>query len=339
MERQRTEFRPEFQKPHTAFIVGLGKIGFELDHSTHSPSRILTHSSSFLHHSRFELLGGVDPREENRLRFQKTYRLPAFSSLKALAAAPDFKPDIISIAVPTSEHKDVFAEVLKLKPKVILLEKPLAPSFSEAEAMLDAARAANVSVVVNYIRRFEPGVRTMKAFIEKAGLGDFVKGTVWYSKGLLNNASHFIDLLNFVFGPPEEIKLITNNPQRQTADDCEPDFMLRYFGAPIYFLSGREENYSVRSMQLLGSRGALRYSQGGAEIDFYPIEKSDLFSGYQFLSQTAEPIQTDFARYQYHVADALSDYLDLGLSLPSTGETALETMKITERIREECLKS
>ncbi len=54
--------------------------------------------------------------------------------------------------------------------------------------MVQAASAAGTLIVVNYIRRFEPGVLELKRRIASGELGAFYKGVQWYSKGIAPTA-------------------------------------------------------------------------------------------------------------------------------------------------------
>jgi len=43
-------------------------------------------------------------------------------------------------------------------------------------------------------------VTELKRKFEVGGLGKFLRGTAYYSKGLMHKGSHAIDLLRFIFG-------------------------------------------------------------------------------------------------------------------------------------------
>jgi predicted dehydrogenase len=86
--------------------------------------------------------------------------------------------DAVTLAVPTELHREVALPLLATGLPV-LVEKPMARSLTEADAMIAAAREAGVALAVGHTERFNPAVakvRPMLAnprFIEVHRLGTF----------------------------------------------------------------------------------------------------------------------------------------------------------------------
>jgi predicted dehydrogenase len=86
--------------------------------------------------------------------------------------------DAVTIAVPTERHADVALPFLSSGVSV-LVEKPMAGSLDEADAMIAAARQSGVSFAVGHTERFNPAVATARGlltdprFIEVHRLGTF----------------------------------------------------------------------------------------------------------------------------------------------------------------------
>jgi predicted dehydrogenase len=240
-------------------------------------------------------------------------------------------PDVVAVCVPTPLHYAVFREIIAHKPKAVICEKPLAVTLSEGEAMVDAAKTSGSLLAVNYIRRFEPGVLELKRRITSGELGIFYKGVQWYSKGILTNGSHFIDLLSFLFGPATRIQVLQRG--RTYADfDCEPDAMVRFGDVVMYFLAAREECFSMRDLQLISDKGEVRYATSGEVIEWRCKRPHPLVPGYTILAELPERIETDLRRYQWHVAQALYEALMTGAPVCSTGATALDTMATVQQL-------
>ena len=102
----------------------------------------------------------------------------------------------------------VIDEIIDYGPKAILCEKPFTNSVKDATKIVEKAKKTKCQLIVNYIRRFEPGANELKNIINNGELGDILKGLVWYTKGLFNSCSHFIDLLIYIFGDASNIGLI-----------------------------------------------------------------------------------------------------------------------------------
>ena len=312
----------------TAAVVGLGNIGQGYDYDLQDASRVLTHASGFHHHPGFRLVAGVDPDPGARERFTQKFRQPAFPSIAELYE--NLSPEVVSLGVPTAQHLAAFQEVAARGPKAILCEKPLAGTLAEAEKICDLAQKGGILLLVNYLRRFEPGVLELKQRIERRELGEIYKGTLWYSKGILNNGSHFIDLLMFLLGEARQIAWLDGG--RPGLEDPEPDLQITFGGTTVYFLAGREECFSSKELELVGTLGTITYGQGGEQIVLRKTRQHPLFPAYRVLEADGQPIATDLAHYQWHVLEALYQALTRGSVISSNGATALETMAVAERI-------
>jgi predicted dehydrogenase len=133
------------------------------------------------HHARIlatepgvELVAVVDT---NRARAEE---IAAAHGTQALTSAADLagKVDAVSIAVPTEQHLAVALPFLQSGVPV-LVEKPMARSLDEADAMIAAAQASGVALAVGHTERFNPAVDVARAmlhdprFIEVHRLGTF----------------------------------------------------------------------------------------------------------------------------------------------------------------------
>lgn len=313
----------------SAAVIGLGQIGQGYDYNCDDDSFISTHASGYFHHKSFALVGGADLDADKRQKFQKKYNKPTFAGVHELMI--ETRPDVISIAVPTHYHFDVFNEVIDHSPLAVVCEKPIAGSLNEAEEMVTRAKDRNCALIINYTRRFGPGTNELKKKISNREFGAIYKGTVWYSKGLMNNGTHFIDLLMYFFGGASEIKLISKGRYLEGTDP-EPDFSIQFGDVRVIFLSGRQEHFEMNRLELVGTNGKIEYGKGRIE---YQLTKPDpVFSGYTILDDKRNKIETDSRRYQYYVFEHLAQHLNDNLPLNSNGDTAIETLKVVEQIKE-----
>jgi predicted dehydrogenase len=316
-------------KRFTAAVIGLGKIGQGFDYEIQDGSQIMTHAGGFSHHHGFKLVAAVDADEKQRRLFIEKYRLPAYATTDELYA--DVQPDVVSIAVPTKLHCDIFRKVALHRPLAVLCEKPIAGSFAEAEKMVALAQQAKIALLVNFIRRFEPGVIELKKAIDEGLFGAIYKGTVWYTKGFLNNGSHFVDLLRFLLGEVDRFSIVSKGGSFNDADP-EPDVCVRFGAADIMFLAGRHDCFSMADIELAGTAGLVRYGDGGRIIEYQRVEPDPVYADYFTLAREKSSIQTDLYRYQWHVLDALHRHLTDGVPLASDGGSALATMATVEEI-------
>lgn len=80
------------------------------------------------------------------------------------------KPDLISIAVPTSEHLRVARAAIE-RGIHVLVEKPIAASLAEAVEMTRLAEQHGVVLTVGHIERFNPAIIELKRRLDAGELG------------------------------------------------------------------------------------------------------------------------------------------------------------------------
>ena len=88
----------------------------------------------------------------------------------------------------------------------------------------------------------------------------------------------------------------------------------------------------MAELDLIGTRGRVRYEQGGARIQVYRAHPDPVFPGYRTFGAVAEPVQADTDRYQWHVLESLHRHLTNGTALNADGRTGVETLEVVERV-------
>ena len=117
-----------------------------------------------------ELVGIADPDREKCEEAAKTYNTKAYIDYKDLLGQG---LDGVSIATPTTLHKDIAIEAMK-QGACVLVEKPIADTVENAEAMIRAAKEKEVKLMVGHIERFNPAIIALKKEIEKGKFGKIV---------------------------------------------------------------------------------------------------------------------------------------------------------------------
>ena len=306
---------------YSAAIIGLGQVGQGYDYTNNDESVILTHASALKYHNGFDLISAVDSDLEQCVRFNKKFSRPAYRSIKELYS--ECQPDVVSISVPINDHFEVFKEVVSYGPKAIILEKPVASSIKEALQMVKIAKEANCIVSVNYIRRFNPAIVELKKMIDQGKFGEIYKGVVWYSKGFINNGSHFIDLLRWFFGEISSVNVIKNG-RKWDNKDPEPDLCVCFGDTEIYMLAGREEKYYMGSFDMVSSGGAVTYIDG-QDIEIQYAQDDPLYPKYKSLSKISK-IANPSERNIWYLYENLVNHFESSASIPSNLDTATATL-------------
>jgi len=117
--------------------------------------------------------------------------------------------DAVSIVVPTRMHRDVAIDALKAGCHV-LVEKPIADSVENAQAIIKTSKEVNRCVMVGHIERFNPAILKLKEIISSGLLGKIVSISTTrvgpYNPRIrdvgviLDIGVHDIDVISFLYG-------------------------------------------------------------------------------------------------------------------------------------------
>src|SRR5712691_5554673 len=133
------------------------------------------------HHARIladlpgvELVAVVDTNRPRAQEIAAAHRTRALFDAREVLG----QVDAVTIAVPTERHQHVALPFLEARVPA-LVEKPLARTLDEADAMIAAAARSGVALAVGHTERFNPavdaarGLLTDPRFIEVHRLGTF----------------------------------------------------------------------------------------------------------------------------------------------------------------------
>lgn len=313
-----------------ALVVGLGNIGFAYDKGV-SKKFVFSHTRAYLQNKRVELLAGIDPDKNKRAEFSKIARKAAFVSVDDFINKTKEKPDIVSLCVPTAKHLKVFQEVLLLKPKMVILEKPLSFSLKQAKEIVSLAEKSGVEVVVNYQRRFNRFLLRLRKDIKANKYGRFVRGSVKYRGGVYNSASHAINFLSFCLGDLKVVSVFNKKPLPN--GDFSADFILQSKGRPISFECFADDDYDVSEYDLFFEKARVKLLDILMQAEIYGLKQDPYFKGYKQLLKTKTIFLKSFLRYQVDVLEAALKIQDKKLSNPSDVKSAFETMRKIEEIK------
>ncbi len=146
---------------------------------------------TFLADSRIALVAGADERPEAVTRFASTFAVRGHRDVAALCADPGV--EAIYVATPHELHAE-HTMMAARHGKHVLVEKPMALSLAECQAMIDAARRAGVNLMVGHSHSFDAPVLRARALIDAGVIGPV----------RMVNAQYYTD---FLYRPrrPEEL--------------------------------------------------------------------------------------------------------------------------------------
>lgn len=161
---------------------------------------------------------------EDRARaFGEKYGVPWYVDMRSMMSTEPL--DVVSILTPSGLHAE---HLLLVAPfgKHVVLEKPMALTLDDADAMIQACAENEIRLFVVKQNRFNVPVQKLREAMEAGRFGKLVLGTVrvrwcrpqsyydqdawrgtWAFDGgvLTNQASHHIDLLEWMVGEVESV--------------------------------------------------------------------------------------------------------------------------------------
>ncbi|MES1165051.1 MAG: Gfo/Idh/MocA family oxidoreductase [Verrucomicrobiota bacterium] len=237
-----------------AGIFGLGRIGHGF--GTASSGDPLCHSESYARVPSVVLALGVDPDGAARARFAT--RFPGAVVAAEAPAGTEPIIDVASIATPAPARAASVDAALRSGARVILAEKPLAPSTVEAAAIAARCREAGAILLVNYSRRWTPMLHALRTAVRSDGaLGPPLGASIRFTGGLVHNGTHWIDLLAAVLGPPA-------SSRRE-----DGQLTLRFVtGCTARLTELTDVGWSGGEGEFWSARGMLRFAASGQRVTF-----------------------------------------------------------------------
>jgi len=321
---------------YTCAVIGLGSIGmgYDFDYAYNKNKKILTHVTAINSHPGFVLLSAVDPCQERRALFETRYNIKAYGCIKDIPQ--DLKIDVFAVSTPTRIHLSSIKEIVdSFSPRAVLCEKPISYNYDEAISLFSNLHAiSSTKIFVNYIRRSDYSSHVISQLVESNDANFIAKGHCYYTKGAMNNASHFLNLMESWFGP-STLKPISPCYPCEVKDDFNLDFIASFDKASIVFQSGVESTYSLYQFQLYLSSGILSYANGGEDI-FY-LSRDFISSNPIPYSKPWQRIHSDLDKYQYNVYSELFKALNGESSMLSAESDALNTLKSLSNLQNHSL--
>ena len=119
-----------------------------------------------------EVIGVVDSNPAAAKKVRDLYpQIPVFDQLSDCLSQQ--KPDAMVIATPPATHKELAIQCIEANAHV-LVEKPLALSVSDCDAILAAAERKKRTVMVDHTFVFHPAVQRISAEVTRGNLGELL---------------------------------------------------------------------------------------------------------------------------------------------------------------------
>jgi len=316
-----------------AAIVGLGQAGSRFDEEPRGA--VWSHAGAFLALSDdYELIAGADPDAENRRRFAA--RCPDASVFPDAESIRDLDVDVVSIATPPSVRLAIFKVILGgvRKPKVIVCEKPLSTDAATRKVLVEMCEAANVSLLVNYNRRYSKLYQQFSAALRNGAIGQVASITVRTPNRLWSVGSHALDLLLYLSGElPLEIATLPL-PALAERGELAGDFICNFpSGSAGRMLTQGPSRVLIFEADAIGSTGRLTARNNGRQLELVPFVASKEYLGYLECGQPRLLYQTtpDESAFVEVIKEAANLAKNVG-SGTCTGQTAMVSEELLDKV-------
>jgi len=196
------------------------------------------------------------------------------------------KIDAVSICTPTNEHYSIALYCLR-KGIHVLCEKPITLTIKQAQKLARLAQKNNLTLQVGYHLKFDSLINKLKSIINSDELGEILiirarqahnwgglKPFGWLmdkSKSgggtIIDNASHYLNLFEYLLGYIEEIHAFSNNLSFKKDVEDNAIITMKFKSGVLGEIETSWQDSSGRNNQLLiyGSKATAKYKETNIE--------------------------------------------------------------------------
>jgi UDP-N-acetyl-2-amino-2-deoxyglucuronate dehydrogenase len=233
-----------------------------------------------------ELVAVSDVEADRAKAVSEERGIPAFRTLEELLAAVEC--DVVAVCTPSGLHP-AHGIVAARAGKHVVTEKPMAISLADADALVQACDAAGVHLFVVKQNRLNPPIQLLRRAVEKGRFGRIYlanttvrwtrpqeyydaapwRGTWEFDGGaIMNQASHYVDLMQWLVGPVESVVAKTATLARRIETEDTGIAVLRFRSGALGVIEvtvlTHPRNFEG-SIAILGEKGTVKI--GGTAVN------------------------------------------------------------------------
>lgn len=298
---------------------------------------------------RLRFVGGFSPSAARRAAFAAKWDAPVFDAQAALIAASD----LVLVLTPPGAHLDGVRAAVAAR-RHVLVEKPLERTLARAEQLVQAARAAGVTLGVVFQHRFRPASLRLSRAIAAGELGELLSCSAsirWWRDAayfaqpgrgmmerdgggvLLTQAIHTLDLLLHLAGPVAQVAgFARTSPLRAIDTEDIGCAALRFANGALGVVDATtvaEPGFPER-VEIAGTGGSAVLAAERLELHVKgrPVEVLDRGAA---GGGGADPMAFDHGPHRALLTEML-DAIEAGRAPMNAGETGLGVMRLIEAV-------
>ena len=238
------------------------------------------------HAENMELVAVCDTNKALLANISSQYNVPGFTSFAALLE--NITPDIVSLCTPSGIHPEQTIQAAGHGTHV-MTEKPMATRWKDGLAMVRACDEARVRLFVIKQNRQNRTLQLLKRAMAEKRFGrihmvslnvfwtrpqDYYDSAKWRGTweldggAFMNQASHYVDLLEWLIGPIADIQAMTGTLARDIEVEDSGVMNIRWRNGAMGSMSVSMLTYPKNfegSITILGEKGTVRV--GGVAVN------------------------------------------------------------------------
>jgi len=247
------------------------------------------------HHKDLELVAVCDTDQQKLNEVATKYGVKAYSTLRDMLKESD--AHLITLCTPSGLHPEQTIRCAR-SGRHIMTEKPMATRWKDGKRMVRECDEAGVRLFVVKQNRFNATLQLLKQTIEKGRFGKIfmVQVNVFWSRpqeyydsaawrgtwefdggALMNQASHYVDLLDWLIGPVKSVQAMTGTLARNIEVEDTAVMNIQWRSGAIGSMNVTMLTYPKNlegSITILGENGSVKLA-GIAVNEFEHWEFAD----------------------------------------------------------------
>lgn len=239
-----------------------------------------------VHENELELIAICDINADTMKEHAERYNVPGYLYIEELLQTE--KPDIVVLCTPSGLHSDQ-AQLAARYGVNVMTEKPMATRWHDGKNMVKACDEASVHLFVVKQNRRNATLQLLKNAVEKERFGriymvninvfwtrpqDYYNSSKWRGTwefdggAFMNQASHYVDLLDWIIGPIESIQAYTATLARNIEVEDSGVASIKWRSGALGSMNVTMLTYPKNlegSITILGEKGSVRI--GGVAVN------------------------------------------------------------------------
>ena len=349
MIKDTTSWKSGMNKNHyRAALIGLGRIADTIDNETVGSGWLepFSHMGSYMDVPEVQVVGAADTYAEQREAFGQRWGMSEdllYESYQEMLERS--QPDIVSVCTSVLPRAKITLDIVRMvkagrtSVRCIWVEKPIAVSLEDADAMVEACREAGIIMIVNAMRASDVYYRRARSLIDEGVLGKMLQVTGHGSGPLSHMGVHWLGAMCVLAGGSERVSWLVGEveeDQKGAGDgDLPGNAYLAFENGARGFCRMMHSGASTWTIDAIGEKGTIHIRNGNNGYEFELWRMEELVDGAR-----PTPARHIFPRPQRiwsagvgQVKDAL-ECLETGKTPNCSGDMGRHLLELAIAIRE-----